>query len=135
MRISFLIIFLFIGINLFAQTDYQRWEKKPYNLTKENLSVQREYKFTGDNAVDFVVTSGISLYWFFISDLDGANCPYEPSCSSFLVQSIKKTNPLTGTILFFDRFTRDMNLFDRDVNYPITKRGQLYDPPEHYIFN
>lgn len=135
MRISFLIIFLFIGINLFAQTDYQRWEKKPYNLTKENLSVQREYKFTGDNAIDFVVTSGISLYWFFISDLDGANCPYEPSCSSFLVQSIKKTNPLTGTILFFDRFTRDMNLFDRDVNYTITKRGQLYDPPEHYIFN
>ena len=37
--------------------------------------------------------------------------------------------------MFADRFTRDINFFDKAMNYPFLKRGKLFDPPQNYTLN
>jgi putative component of membrane protein insertase Oxa1/YidC/SpoIIIJ protein YidD len=77
----------------------------------------------------------INTYWIFISDLDGDNCPFHPSCSSFFLESIEETNLIQGTLMFFDRFTRDSNPVNREEHYPVYKNYRFYDPPKLYTLS
>lgn len=127
--LKLLIILTFITIQLSAQTDWIRWEKRNGNyqiLSAENNSTEVSKK-----------TSILSLmkdgYSFFISDLDGDNCPFYPTCSSFFVQSVKETNIIKGTLMFADRFTRDSNIFKSRTHYPSHISGKLFDPIDNYL--
>ncbi|MBU0475828.1 MAG: membrane protein insertion efficiency factor YidD [Bacteroidetes bacterium] len=72
-------------------------------------------------------------YSFLISDLDGDNCPFYPTCSSFFVQSVNETNIIKGTLMFADRFTRDSNIFKSRSHYPKHISGKLFDPIQNYL--
>ena len=134
MRITlFLIIISFSAA--FSQTDWVKWEKAEYSYEKPNKYRHRVYSFEADHAGELVVKSIGNAYWFFISDLDGDNCPFRPSCSSFLIQSAKETNLLQGTLMFFDRFTRDMNIYKGHDHYPRVKKGYYYDPITLYTLD
>ena len=37
--------------------------------------------------------------------------------------------------MFFDRFTRDMNIATRHDHYPRVSAGYFYDPPQNYTLN
>ena len=128
-------IFVFIAListSVFAQTDWVKWEKsEPSYHQKDDYEV-RDYNLKIETVADLILKPVINAYWFFISDVDGANCPFHPSCSSFLVQSIKETNPIQGTLMFFDRFTRDTNVFGRFSHYPRYGKNQFYDPVTLY---
>ena len=76
-----------------------------------------------------------NIYYFFISDLDGDNCPFYPTCSAFFIQSIKETDLFIGGLMFADRFTRDLNLLKGINHYPIKKSGKFFDPPYNYTLN
>jgi putative component of membrane protein insertase Oxa1/YidC/SpoIIIJ protein YidD len=77
--------------------------------------------------------SGLThAYWIFISDVDGDNCAFSPSCSSFFIESVKETNIFQGTVMFADRLTRDTNFINRQFRYPFSKNGRLYDVPSNY---
>jgi len=67
--------------------------------------------------------------------VDGENCPFNPSCSGFLIEAIKETNLPQGTLMFFDRFTRDLNIFGRMNHYPRYGALHLYDPVDLYTLN
>ncbi len=69
-----------------------------------------------------------NIYGFLISDLDGDNCPFYPSCSHFFVRAVRQTNLLQGSLMFADRFTRDSNIFKDLSQYPVRVHGRLYDP-------
>ena len=129
MRISLFIIFVFL-INVTAQTDWVRWEK---------AKVDYSINLGGKDKSDQGDSSSSSLtilkdgYSFFISDLDGDNCPFYPTCSSFFVESVSETNIVKGTLMFADRFTRDSNLFKTHEHYPIHISGKFYDPTFNYL--
>jgi putative component of membrane protein insertase Oxa1/YidC/SpoIIIJ protein YidD len=130
----FFLIIVFLQFTYFAQTDWVRWEKSDPIYQIKNSFLEREYDLSITSVSDVIVKPIINAYWFFISDVDGANCPFQPSCSSFLVQSIKETNVFQGMLMFFDRFTRDTNVFERNKLYPIYGKNHFYDPITLYTF-
>lgn len=130
----FFFIFIFLYANHFAQTDWEKWEKAEVDYRLQNKIKYRDYSNTNDNYAQFFVKSVVNAYWFFISDVDGDNCPFRPSCSVFFVDAVKETNIFNGTLMFFDRFTRDVNLF-RKNKYPLTKDGYYFDPVNLYTLN
>jgi len=125
---------LFIA-SAFCQVENLKWRKADLSYEKPINQSPRDYSFEADNAGEFLTKSLANAYWFFISDVDGDNCPFRPSCSSFLIQSAKETNIFQGSLMFFDRFTRDMNIAKGHDHYPKVSAGYYYDPPQNYTLN
>jgi putative component of membrane protein insertase Oxa1/YidC/SpoIIIJ protein YidD len=144
---KFILIFILLfTINIFSQTDglrqyqdttdWQKWGKAnfTYQLQKPSTTEQRNYSLKGENLGGTILRSFADAYWFFISDVDGDNCSFNPTCSNFFVQAVKRTNILQGTLMFADRFTRDLNLFKLN-HYPRVEDGHFYDPVSLYTLN
>lgn len=131
----FLLLFIFFSTSAFCQLDQLKWQKADLTYQKQSHHRQREYSFESENAGEFVKKSLANAYWYFISDVDGDNCPFSPSCSSFLMESISETNLFQGSLMFFDRFTRDINLAKGRNHYPKVQSGHFYDPPQNYTLN
>lgn len=129
-----IIICLLFYFNINAQTDWHKWQpvNKVYRL-KQNEG--RDYSLDKHSAGSFLLTGLRDIYWFTFSDLDGDNCPFHPTGSTFFVKSVKKTNIIQGALMFADRFTRDSNLFKRKNHYKIDETGKLYDPVNNYTLN
>ena len=136
MKFIFIYFFLFLSLslNLFAQTEWEKWGKTEIDYRLEDNFRNRDYNFESENVGEFVLKSFTNTYWFFISDVDGDNCPFRPSCSAFFLDATKETNILQGSLMFFDRFTRDLNLFKKG-NYPIVKSKHYYDPAALYTLS
>lgn len=119
--------------NALNSTDWQKWRKAFYSylIPEKEVSGKRDYSLSGENLGRTILKSFADVYWFLISDVDGDNCSFNPTCSSFFVQAVKKTNILQGTLMFADRFTRDLNLFKLG-NYPRVQDGHFYDPVTFY---
>ncbi len=126
-------IFLFSCSLLSAQVDRQKWEAKQVSFQLPSFS---ESELTqGSSASIGILKSLKSVYSFFISDLDGDNCPFSPSCSNFFIDAVKETNLFSGTLMFADRFTRDMNIFKSNSHYSLHKSGKYFDPVYKYTLN
>ncbi len=131
----FAIFFVFLfAFQLRAQSDWVRWDAQTvsYELTKTQ---HHEYVIDKSNFGMTLISLGRNAYYFFISDLDGDNCPFNPTCSQFLVQSIKETNIFTGPLMFADRFTRDLDFIKSKDHYRILSNGKLFDPAYNYTLN
>src|ERR1035437_152369 len=134
--ISKILFIICIGtMTLLSQTDWERWGKTNFSYKMPKDKTQRNYNISGDNAGQILLNTAAVGYWLFISDVDGDNCPFSPTCSSFFLQSVKETNIVQGTLMFADRFTRDMDIFGRLSHYPIAKNKHFYDPPTLYTLN
>lgn len=129
------LLFIFCCCNLFAQTDWVKWDKADLSYLKNSNLTRRNYSISGESISELAVKSLASAYWFFISDVDGDNCPFRPSCSGFLIQAVKETNLPQGTLMFFDRFTRDLNIFGRMNKYPRYGALHFYDPVDLYTLD
>lgn len=127
----FLLIIL-IPASAFCQTENLKWQKADLSYQLPDNYRHREYTFDADDAGDFIKKLLANTYWFFISDADGDNCPFRPSCSSFLMDAIEETNIFQGTLMFFDRFTRDLNLSKGKNHYPRVRSGHYYDTALNY---
>lgn len=133
---KYFFLFLFISqLAVYSQTDWVRWEKSEPSYQLKNNYFERDYDFSIESVSDVIVKPIINTYWFFVSDVDGANCPFHPTCSSFLIQSVKETNIFQGTLMFFDRFTRDTNIFGRHKHYPKFGDRHFYDPVTLYTLD
>ena len=126
---------LFFTTSTFCQIDNFKWQKADLTYEKQIHFTYREYSFEAENVGEFIAKSLANAYWFFISDVDGNNCPFRPSCSSFLLLSVKETNIFQASLMFFDRFTRDMNIVKGHEHYPKVIAGYFYDPPQNYTLN
>lgn len=134
-KFSFLIsiIFFFSGFHsLFAQSDWVRWEKvdKLLLINSYGLYSQDNSKIADDNKS--IANILLKIYKTTFSDYDGDNCSFNPSCSEFFAESSKLTNIFGATLLFFDRLTRDSNIFSKG-GYKIVN-NRFFDPPSDYIF-
>lgn len=130
------IFFLLIAFNylLIAQADWVKWEAKQISYETPTRKSTDKPLNTSDFETNMV--AGVrSIYKFLISDIDGDNCPFYPSCSAFFVEAVKETNILKGTLMFVDRFTRDINFFKGREHYPMHISGKYYDPAYNYSLN
>lgn len=129
-----IVIILFSAGLLHSQTDWVKWEaaELSYELP---IPVKRNFQIDKSNFGTAVLTGMVKFYHTIISDVDGDNCPFYPSCSEFFVQSVKKTGIFNGTLMFVDRFTRDANFFKSRTQYPLHSSGKLYDPVVNYTLN
>jgi putative component of membrane protein insertase Oxa1/YidC/SpoIIIJ protein YidD len=131
--IILIFIILISSISLFAQSENSKWGKADYSYEMPDKFEHRDYTFNEKNPEKFVLKSVLNAYWFFISDVDGDNCSFNPTCSHFFLLSVKETNILQGSLMFFDRFTRDMDIFGKIDHYPSVPDGHFYDPPSLYM--
>jgi len=127
--VLFFLIFTFV---LYAQFDLQKWEKADISYLMKPVNTERSYGIEKGSVTDMFVSGLTHAYWIFISDVDGDNCAFSPSCSSFFIESVKETNIFQGTLMFADRLTRDTNFINRQFRYPFAKNGRLYDVPSNY---
>jgi len=134
-NLRLLIFFIFLTMPALGQLDDLKWQKADISYEKQINYNKRNYSFESDNAGEFLAKSLANAYWFFVSEVDGDNCPFRPTCSAFLLQSARETNILQASLMFFDRFTRDMNIATRHDHYPRVSAGYLYDPPQNYTLN
>lgn len=132
--VAILFLFLFSSKN-FAQTDWERWGKAEISYQIKVDKHEEETKVDNPGIIAGALSIVRKAYAFFISDLDGDNCPFYPSCSNFYVQSVKESGIIKGTLMFADRFTRDMNILKTASHYPRHTSGRFYDPPQNYTLN
>jgi putative component of membrane protein insertase Oxa1/YidC/SpoIIIJ protein YidD len=133
LRLFFLL--LLFSISAFCQTENLKWKKADISYEMPDEFRHRDYSFESDNVGGLIKKSFANAYWFFISDIDGDNCPFHPTCSAFLIESVEGTDIFQGTLMFFDRFTRDMNVYKRNEHYPKVKSGRYYDPSVNYMLS
>ncbi len=129
---KFVVAFIaLLAANCLCQEDYVRWHAKEISYRIKTEEIHDPIN-VGQDLDDELITTARSVYKFLISDVDGDNCPFEPTCSVFFVESVKQTNLLQAALMFADRFTRDINFLKVLNNYPVTIRARFYDPPENY---
>ena len=130
---SFLIILL-LTTSAFCQVENHKWQKADLSYEKPTKQTKRDYSFEADDAGEFLQKSFINAYWFFVSDVDGDNCPFHPTCSSFFMDAAEETNIFQATLMVSDRLTRDVNPV-KGNKYPRGKSGHYYDPANNYTLN
>jgi len=121
-----LFFFVFV-IAIAAQQENKRWAKIHANYEIKNTN-QDAHQSIGES--DFL-GGAHGLYKYLISDLDGDNCPFSPSCSNFFIQAAQQTNLIKASLMFADRFMRDTNFFNRE-DYIKNPKGKLIDKVENY---
>ena len=129
-----LFILVFGTVSIFPQNENVKWGKADYSYAIPAKNNARDYSINEKGMGNILLKSAADAYWIFISDEDGDNCSFNPTCSHFLVLSIHQTNLVQGTLMFFDRFTRDMDIYKLN-HYPRVRDGHYYDPPSLYSLN
>lgn len=129
-----LLTFLISTTFTFAQTDWVKWDAADPSYEMP-VTAGRDYQVDNSNIGIFLLSGAVKTYHVLFSDVDGDNCPFYPSCSEFFISSVKNTNIFKGTLMFVDRFTRDINFFKSRTKYPFYKSGKLYDPIVNYTLN
>ncbi len=127
-----IMLFILTSAVISGQTDIQKWGKADISYQMGTANTERNYGIEKGSITDMFVSGLTHVYWVFISDVDGDNCAFSPSCSSFFVESVKETNIFQGTLMFADRLTRDSNFINRQYRYPFAKNGRFYDIPSNY---
>src|SRR5688500_3993139 len=79
------------------------------------------------NVEEFITGSLFNFYKQFISSQDANVCTFEPSCSVYALNSVKKNGLVLGVIDAFDRLVRCNGLNDDKYNYH-EHSGKLHDP-------
>ncbi len=129
----FFLIFLFVA-TLYSQVETHKWKAEEVDF-RIKQPLQKEYNLITSDISSLLISSAQITYYKLFSEYDGDNCPFHPSCSAFFVQSVAQTNILKGSLMFADRFSRDINFFKGFSSYPIHKTGKFYDPVYKYAFH
>ena len=74
------VLFLLHSVYAFPQSEKMKWGKSDYSYGIKSIEDGRDYSVNFKNPANAVAKSFINAYWFIISDLDGDNCPFHPSC-------------------------------------------------------
>lgn len=128
----FLLVFFGFAFTLSAQTDWKRWEGKNADYTKKIVD-EEQAVLKSKNLFSMAAYGSKIVYKKLFSDYDGENCPFTPSCSNFYVSAVEDAGAIKGTLMFFDRFIRDANLFLDRSHYNVSINKKLYDPTNNYL--
>ena len=128
-------LFFFLSVTLLsAQTELVKWESQQVSY---ELPAHQSHDYSIDKS-SFglsILSVARNAYYFFVSDLDGDNCAFSPTCSAFFIQAVKETSIIKGTLMFADRFTRDINFFKGSNHYPLLPTNKFFDPAYNYTLH
>ncbi|MDP2303330.1 MAG: membrane protein insertion efficiency factor YidD [Ignavibacteria bacterium] len=138
-----LCVFIFgFSLRCYSQDNSTKWGKKNFTYTNKELATVQSENGDTKSSSKSLVSPIIYLYGKTISEHDGDNCPFHPSCSSFFLDAVHQTDFISGILLFADRFTRDTNPVKSSKKNFLLPTGKLYDPvkkyllkSEHFIFS
>lgn len=121
-------VILLFSYKTLAQTvsDYKYVK---YIVSKEVVEKgNSNYVFNKPNNISgYVSVALFKVYKSWFSSQDANKCPFEPSCSVYMMHSLQKKGVFVGLLNGIDRFMR-CNGHDLD-KYPINKEnGKLIDP-------
>jgi putative component of membrane protein insertase Oxa1/YidC/SpoIIIJ protein YidD len=133
MRYLSIILLLTLNTSFFSQDSTSLWKKKVPNYAKQNVVVNAEPDFSSGSFFGSFIKSAVKIYGYTISQHDGDNCPFHPTCSAFFIDAVTKKGVIEGTLLFTDRFTRDANFYKPSGKYYRLSNGKFYDPVERYL--
>ncbi len=133
MKFIFMLFFL-SAVSLFAQNEFVKWEAAPASYEINNAD-RHDYTLDRSGFGMTILSVLRNGYYFFVSDLDGDNCAFSPSCSAFFLQAVKETSIFKGALMFADRFTRDINFFKGLNHYPQLPDRKFYDPSSNYTLH
>ncbi len=127
-------IFLFLLISIFSHSqspeDIDRF--KDLNIITEEKN-KFEFAQNYDSDIKFLISRLFLFYKKFISTQDVSSCAFTPSCSEYAMMAIQRQGFITGTVNFFDRFTRCNGLSPELYN--INKiTNKLDDPPRNFRY-
>lgn len=77
------------------------------------------------------VTAAISLYQKVLSPQQGRVCAFQPTCSNFAQESLRKYGLLQGTLMTSDRLARCHRC--ATGHYSLTKSGRAHDPVKDHL--
>ena len=142
MRRSWIIIFILATLTTYSQTghnDLDLLSSKQFTDTTYTVRHKARYVF-GDanwlvkyNPISLLFGGGLLFYQGVISKQLMQGCAFEPSCSNFSRQCIKKYGIVKGVALSTDRLTRCTRLSAIDF-HPVMfgAYGKVDDRPEYY---
>ncbi len=110
----------------------QAWQPAQLDWGEE-LPMKKKYYDLEGNAGEVVFKILVNGYRLFISEPDGENCPFNPSCSRFFIESLQQTNIFEAVLMTSDRLIRDTSFGDKYKHYHVDKFGRLIDPPSRYL--
>lgn len=56
--------------------------------------------------LSFFLIAGVRLYQIFLGPFLGGRCRFEPSCSNYFIEAVRKRGPVTGAIKGIGRICR-----------------------------
>ena len=116
-------IFLLVNFYLPAQIPAQKADKNLLVNAMSGESHKHRYSLKGvSNETDFLFTSLFIFYKLFISSQDGNSCTFSPSCSEYMIQSIREKGIFIGALSGFDRLTRCNGLSPEKYSYDQEKK-------------
>lgn len=122
MRIIFTIILLLIISLSFAQRPSERMLDQAVAVEAGRADGHHVHDFSHymegcSNEAESIFTAFFIAYKNFVSSQDSRSCTFEPSCSVYSIETIKKNGVIVGLLDTIDRLTRCNGLSPR--NYPI----------------
>jgi putative membrane protein insertion efficiency factor len=116
MESSLLLIFLFLSMTGYSQTIHLAADleltdsllnQSAHHHEKRSYVYKDQPKtFANSNPVSLMYGGALYVYQNVLSQHFSADCLYDPSCSEFSKQAVKKYGLVKGTLLTFDRLSR-----------------------------
>jgi putative membrane protein insertion efficiency factor len=79
--------------------------------------------------IEIIADTSYKMYQFFISSQDGAVCIFYPTCSQYMIESLRLHGP-AGIFAGLDRIMRCNPAQHQSQLYGRTKEGRLIDLPQ-----
>jgi uncharacterized protein len=74
--------------------------------------------------LNFILILPIRFYQLFISPLLGPKCRYQPTCSHYMIASIREWGPFKGLYLGIKRILRCHPWSDHPMHDPVPKKNR-----------
>lgn len=112
-----------------AVNSFEKSISKERNINKESsFNKNSSYDLINSDSIFGITAFGAySFYKKFITNQDTTNCPFYPSCSTYVMQAIQK-NGLLGILQGFERLKRCTSTEHKRNIYPLTEDKKQYDP-------
>ena len=75
--------------------------------------------------ITYLLIYMIKFYQLFISPLFPSSCKFNPTCSSYFIESLKRYGPIKGSYKSFKRILKCNPWFRGGGNDPVEKHGEL----------
>lgn len=96
----------------------------PYNARSQTV---KQDKNRTTSPISILVEELVHIYQTKVSSKSNDRCPFQISCSNYLLKSIRNEGIIKGTALFIDRYFYRENQFIPDHYQLIIKDRYLYD--------